>query len=57
MNCLVGNTVGLDLHTYESINAKTLNNEAVFSSEILAATCWKTPCHIDTETRNIPKVF
>jgi len=42
---------------YEAINTKTLNNEAVFSSETLAATCWNTPCPIDTETCNIPKVF
>jgi hypothetical protein len=36
---------------------KPLNKEAVFSYETLAATCWKTPFRIETETSDILKVF
>jgi len=59
VNCLVGNIMGLDFPAvyYEAINKKTLNIEAVFSSETLVATCCNTPCRIDTETSNTPKVF
>jgi hypothetical protein len=42
---------------YQPINTRTLKNEAVFSSETLAATFWNTQCRIDTETSNIPEVF